>query len=758
MREHVGEGFGIVHIAPKPESFSRSLPAFFHEIAAAERRGLYPRWLLREQSYWTPVGVLGGTTTALLDEQGLFEPDRGTFSLEPFVFMDGRLLTWADVKVTQSLLEDRLPIPSVNWRAGDLELTTTAYAGASDPAAACVRYRLRNLGDGPLPLRFFVAVRPFQVTPPWQSFGALGGPSPVRSLASADGVLWVNGERVVIPLDPSPEIGVAAFEQGCVTLALEEGRVPPRRQVEDPFAHASGAIRYDVNLGPGAVRDLRLAVPFGRHDRARLDVAAVSRAACATSPEAEGGRWALALGRADIRAGEPAREALRVMRTAGAHILLNRDGPALQPGPRRYTRSWIRDGATMAAALLRLGAPGAVRDFLAWYAPFQRADGNVPAIVDAGGPDWLPEHDSHGQLCFTVAEHFRLTGERAPAAALWPAVARAAAYIGRLRAERLTPAFATGEHRACHGILPESASHEGYLAHPVHAYWDDFWAARGLADAAELARIVGDEDTGARIAAEHDGLCDSLYASIRRVIADRGIRYVPGSAEWADFDVAATATAISTTDAAERLPQDALAFSFDEYLAGFRRRRDGAVPWTNYSAYEIRIIGALVRLGRRQAAHELLDFFLGDRRPRPWNQWPEISWRDPRSPGHLGDLPHTWIAAEYVLAVLALFAYEDPADRSLTLFAGIPEAWLTTGEPIVVDDLPTWYGALACTLRRASPDTLALSLHSPLAPPGGIHLRPPLPRPPREILVDGAPFNGKALNLPRSPAEVMIVV
>ena len=149
-----------------------------------------------------------------------------------------------------------------------------------------------------------------------------------------------------------------------------------------------------------------------------------------------------------------------------------------------------------------------------------------------------------------------------------------------------------------------------------------------------------------RLAALRDELGSCLYASIETTIAQRGLAYVPGSVEWADFDATATATALTTTDAAERLPPAALAFSYDEYLRGFRKRRDGEIDWNNYTAYEIRILGALVRLGRVDEAHELLDFFLADRRPRAWNQWPEISWRDPRSPGHLGDVPHTWIGAE----------------------------------------------------------------------------------------------------------------
>ncbi len=132
-------------------------------------------------------------------------------------------------------------------------------------------------------------------------------------------------------------------------------------------------------------------------------------------------------------------------------------------------------------------------------------------------------------------------------------------------------------------------SHEGYLAQPVHAYWDDFWALRGIGDAAYLARVLGDTGQERRLVALRDALGTCLYASIEMTIAQRGLDYVPGSVEWADFDVTATATALTTTDAAERLPPAALAFTYDEYLRGFRKRRDGEIDWNNYTAYEIRI-------------------------------------------------------------------------------------------------------------------------------------------------------------------------
>ncbi len=118
----------------------------------------------------------------------------------------------------------------------------------------------------------------------------------------------------------------------------------------------------------------------------------------------------------------------------------------------------------------------------------------------------------------------------------------------------------------------------------------------------------------------------------------------------------------------------------DTYLDGFHRKHRGEMPWNNYTAYEIRIIGAFVRLGKRDTANELLEFFLSDRRPREWNQWPEITWRDPRSPGHLGDVPHTWIAAEYLLALASMVAAEREATASLVLASGMPWAWISRGK------------------------------------------------------------------------------
>ncbi|MGH8625498.1 MAG: discoidin domain-containing protein, partial [Gammaproteobacteria bacterium] len=211
----------------------------------------------------------------------------------------------------------------------------------------------------------------------------------------------------------------------------------------------------------------------------------------------------------------------------------------------------------------------------------------------------------------------------------------------------------------------------------------------------------------------------------------------------------------------EELPAwfgSAIGHTFDRYLSGFRERFIENNDWTNYSPYEIRTIAALVRLNRRQEAHEVLKFFLADRRPPPWNQWAEIAWRDPKSPAHIGDMPHTWIGAEYILALRSLFAFESEPNQGLIVAAGIRDDWLADDFEVLVKDLPTYYGRLCYTLRHESAHALRFSLSGDLAvPPGKIIVKPPLLHPIEHVKGDGvAAFDAVSVTLSRCPADVTI--
>jgi hypothetical protein len=709
------ESAALKSLRLRPDAFTHTPNEFMHAVAADYPRGWFPRYWLREQSYWTPIGSPEGRRRGLLNEEGMVEVDEAGFSLEPFLIVGARLLTWADAEIRLSLAADGAPLPEVVWQAGGVKLTVLPWVdGAGDTLALRTTYQVEN-PDG-LDVRLAVAVRPFQVNPPWQAFRNLGGRSPIHRIqCDADG-MSVDGRRVDAGLPPDTN-GAVAFEEGGVVDFLFRNEFPTTPAVEDSSGLASAAMVWKLPADRTSF-GVTVTAPFFKQ----------AEAANEDSREKALARWEEILAPVRWRVPSSAAGAIACFRTAASHILINRDGPAIQPGPRRYTRSWVRDCVIMGAAMARVECPHVLREFLTWYVQFQHEDGYVPCVVDRDGVDDLVENDSHGQLIWGICELFRNDGDKDFLESMWQPVHRAAEYLRRLRAQRMTREYGEPGRKDSYGLLPESASHEGYLAHPVHSYWDDFWGIRGLEAAAELASALGRHEDALRWRDEARAFLADVRVSIDRVIEKRQLTYIPGSVEWADFDPTATSNAIAQLDFADDLPAVPLDQTLETYLTGFRQRLRGEIPWLKYTAYEIRIISAFVRLGRRDEAHELLDFFLADRRPLEWNQWPEITWRDPRSPGHLGDVPHTWIAAEYMLAVMSMAASDREESEKLVLASGLPWSWISMEEGFSVSGLMVRWGRLDFQMSADGTGSIGFTVGGGLSlPPGGIHVAPPLP-------------------------------
>jgi hypothetical protein len=237
-----------------------------------------------------------------------------------------------------------------------------------------------------------------------------------------------------------------------------------------------------------------------------------------------------------------------------------------------------------------------------------------------------------------------------------------------------------------------------------------------------------------------------LQASIVRTMATHALAVLPGSVELGDFDPTSSAIALDPCGEEATLPPGALADTFERYWAEFDARRSGA--WANdaYTPYEVRSATALLRLGWRERALELLAWLIDDQRPIAWRQWPEIAWREPRAPRFLGDLPHGWVASSFVRAMRRLLVYERDDDGALVLAAGVPVAWVRQAPGVAVRALPTHFGALDFTMSAAGADEIVVRLGGPARPPGGFVVTSPDPRRLREVLVDGRPHAAAAPN------------
>jgi hypothetical protein len=241
-------------LRPQSFEFSRSIETFWYDIARHEARGWYPRWLHREQTLWTPIGTANGTSCALINEEGAVETTPGSFSIEPMVAIDGRLSTWTDVALRQELPAGVLPVPSAIWETAEWSLHIQGEA--TESGLVRLRYRLESRSDRSLATRLLVLVRPFQVTPPWQRVGKIGGVSLIHDLAWEGGALRVNETAAVVPASEPSAFAATTFDEGFVALRLVKGdREVTDTRVHDALGLASGALAFDLALEPGATAE-----------------------------------------------------------------------------------------------------------------------------------------------------------------------------------------------------------------------------------------------------------------------------------------------------------------------------------------------------------------------------------------------------------------------------------------------------------------------------------------------------------------------
>lgn len=747
--------YGIKEIQVQPLAFAATPNAFVESLAREAQfpRGSFPRGFSGEQPYWTLLGLDGGHEQGLIGEDGAVEVARAGFSIEPFVLVGGKRLAWADVESRQSLQDGYLPIPSVDWHHELADLRVTAFVqGTPDDAQLVARYRLSNNGKAPQQVVLALALRPFQVNPPAQFLNTPGGISPIRQLAFNGQIASVDGRPRVFAVQAPDAAFATPFDSGIDATHLLDKQPPATTQVKDATGLASGAMLYRWTLQPGQTREVALVIPQTGAVRMPADFDAER------AQQQVAQAWREKLDRVRIRVPAEGQPVVDTLRTALAQMLISRNGPRLQPGTRAYARSWIRDGAMISEGLLRLGREDVVREYLDWFAPHQFADGMVPCCVDDRGSDPVPENDSHGELIFNIAEYYRYTGDKPFLERMWPHVAGAWDYMEKLRlSERTESNFMVDP--AFYGMMPVSISHEGYSAKPVHSYWDDFWALRGYKDAVAIADALERPDDAARFVASRDQFQDDLLASLGNAVRKHGIDYLPGSAELGDFDPTSTTIALAPGGEQGRLPQELLDSTFERYWNAFAARRDGKREWKDYTPYEWRNVSAFVRLGWRERAWEALAFFFKDRTPQAWNQWAEVVSRTPRTPFFVGDLPHAWVASDFVRSVLDMFAYERESDDSLVIAAGLPVRWFE-GQGVEIADLRTPQGRLGYSLVR-SEKQLRLQLQSGLVlPAGGVVLRWPYPGEPGKTTINGedAQWQGGELRIQQLPAQVEIEV
>lgn len=742
----------LVPLAGDPVKTTAETTPLNDELAAlakAAPRGEYPRAYVGEQPYWTLAGSDGGMANALISEDGAIEPAKGRFSVEPFVFEGDKRFDWSNVTTRQSLEEDDLPIPSVEWATPNFRLDTTLLTGHHD-GSVLGGYKLTNISKERRKLTLLLAVRPMQVNPPRQFLSQRGGASPISAIGQ-DGqgiaVTQIEGDNeppIITYIRPSKHPNFVTMNAGAAVPRLNDQRTP-RIAAQKELASAGMFYTFDLAPGESQFVSLSFAPNEGEH-REWSTVHAATKA-----------YWRETLDRVAITVPQEKQWLADTVQTSLAHILMSRAGPMLKPGTRSYNRAWIRDGAMIGEGLLRLGRPDVAREFSNWYRGHLFDNGKVPCCVDFRGADPVPENDSQGEYIFLATELYRYTGDKVALEKDWSAIKGAVNYMDKLRLSERSSANQTPERKMLYGLMPPSISHEGYSAKAQYSLWDDFWALRGYKDAADVAQWLGKAEAN-QIAASRDEFASDLHKAILASVQHFNIDYIPGATSLGDFDATSTTIGLDPGGEQSRLDQTLLNRTFETYWERFVARRDGKLGWNDYTPYELRNVSAFIRLGWRDRADALLEFFKNDRRPQAWNQWAEVVGKERREIRFIGDMPHAWISSDYIRAALDMFAYENHDDHALVLGAGFDADWLI-GDGVSIKGLATPYGQLDFAMR-GNAAKLSVTISGDAKPPGGFILPWPFDGTLPSAKVNGkaAKWQGRNLHVPASGNTIMIEV
>lgn len=752
-------GFELAHLELKSGEEQVTPLRAYQAAARNAPRGRYPMWLRREQEFWTVVGLPDDDQESLIGETGTVEPFKGGFSVQPFVVLGTQIVTWADVKVSQRLEDDYLPLPSVQWKGSGWKLEISAVT-VGEPGAAhtAVRYRLSNTTARPVRARLVLAVRPIQLNPIWQHGGLSRIDEAEYVAEGAMPRLRINNRAGLLLATRPDKVGVSPLSNGDVTDFLDRGMLPDITLARDTDGKVGAGLEYRLDVEPSAYKDVVVLLPL--HSSA--DVSEVwgqtPEVAFESAWSEARSKWTdlLHLGKIEI----PEKRLTQVLKSNLAYILINHDSPWLKPGSRNYNHGWMRDGALTGEAMLRLGRADLVKSFILNFHRFVNDEGWVPfMIMEDGRPcGFNPnkdggeghEFDSQGQFVFIVRRYYDFTKDQDTLRAVYPSIVRALKYGRAIRKMRMADKYRDTEYW---GILPHSNSHEGYFP-AKHSYWDDFWMLRGLKDGAWLAEALGRSEDAAWMREEEQDLRRCLLISIDKVVQRGGLNYVPGCVELSDEDPTSTSIAVITCDEGAWLPSNLLYRTFDRYQSRIEKRYRG-VP-DSFTPYEARNAEVFARLGQRERALALIRYLANDStRPRAWNHLAEVVHADYRAASYIGDMPHTWVGSDLINAMISLFVYEDR--DSLVLGAGLDPAWASEG--ITVADLPTAFGAVAYRVARDG-DHIEAEVTGTAAPPKGFVWALPDAWREGSFALNGEPVSleGGNIRFSRLPAQITVTL
>jgi hypothetical protein len=357
-------------------------------------------------------------------------------------------------------------------------------------------------------------------------------------------------------------------------------------------------------------------------------------------------------------------------------VLLSADEAV--PGPYTYRRFWFRDACLMLHALLAAGLTERCRRLLDGF--FKHQDHSGYFRSQEG------EWDSNGQVLWILERFQSATGSDFPESWIEGAL-KGAAWIRRKRRINKTD----GPYA---GLFPAGFSAEHFGPNDYY-YWDDFWGAAGLRAAARLAGRFRSDAMRHDLQDAAEQFEAAIFKSIAAIPERRSRGGIP-AAPLRRMDSAAIGCLVADYPLQLTPPGDERILNTVAFLMANCFHRGSFFQDMIHSgrnAYmTLAIAQSLLRAG--DARHQDLIEAVA-RMASPTGQWPEAV-HPATGGGCMGDGQHGWAAAEWVMAIRALFLREEGV--RLLVGGGLFPEWLATGTELAFGPSPTAWGDVSVNI------------------------------------------------------------
>lgn len=684
------------------------------------------------------VGVEGSGFKIVTGCDGSFVPEPYPLRVNFWVLdrTTGRLFTPETMNGQWSIEEGRLPISTVTLEDADLRIDLSVFArkGADNgEMVTWARVAVQNGGAQEKDLDCYVVI----TTSP---FADVVGMGPQTLQCDTSSTVLLSG-RPFCRIHGGTEKADGDLSVTWAGIKAMSGGVP-----EDLFPSGGFAVVRRQAAGPG----LTVCWDVEISSHAKISPACE----CATPRDYESDHRKVVeewRNRTPLRIDLPDKRYADCFYSSLNYMLLMKTGKELWPGPRNYRSFFLHDAVDMTEALDKAGLAGAVRDSLDVF-HFREGDGYLDAI---------------GGCAYALYSHYLLTRDKEYLDAVYPRIVENSARIQALRAVRSRAPFDGTEFS---GLMPPSVSQDNFKLR-AHLYLDNWWGVIGLRTAALAAAALGrTAESAGYFAASQSYLADVLR-SIGAVMKRDGASSMPSFADYwppenclVDGDhrlLGATQKAWahrpalcpgSTLDL--EIPRDLFRTSYELYWKEACRLSAEKGAWfVEYEGvfwgYNVLLARPLVFLGMNEVALSNVEWSVQNQScPGGWceamNSRVNGDGKRELAEGVIiGDVPHGWSAAHYVLLLREMLLQET--GDALTLLPCVPDAWTDEGKVIEVHRAPTFFGPIDFrTKSQSGGQELHFEIEMKTPPAGGFRIQVP-----RTDRIDAVWINGTPVGAAR---------